>query len=291
MPHLVPISPQWRMNFWATGVSEVFVLSLISVLTEYTERMAGLSSLFWSVLLAAFRGFPRPIPVGRLEHADFRNDRHQFRHIDLDPGSLPFVTVDIQVEVRAIQHAQAFANVAQPDSFDIYVRHFFFRDSHAVIFDLDMQPAIAVGSPEINPTAFQFRGQPVLQAVLDNGLKQHAGDKGIERMVIDLFHDLEVVLAEAGDLNVEIIIDKRELLAQGHKSLVLPKKPPQNVAQLQHDAPGRVGVYANERRDRVQGVEQEVRVDLASERIHPGAEQELLVSLEVHLDACVVPDL
>src|SRR6516162_6074131 len=236
MPHLVPISPQWRMNFWATGVSEVFVLSLISVYTEYTENTAGLSSFFFECSFRRISGLSDRSPVGRLEHADFRDDRHQFRHVDLDPGSLPLVTVDIQVEVRAIQQAQALANVAQPDSFDIYVRHFFFRDSHAVIFDLDMQPAIAVGSPEINPTAFQFRGQPVLQAVLDNGLKQHAGDKGIERMVIDLFHDLEVVLAEAGDLNVEIIIDKRELLAQGHKSLVLPKKPPQNVAQLQHDA-------------------------------------------------------
>src|SRR5260370_18463645 len=46
MPQRVPISPQWRMNFWATGVSGVFVLSLISVITEYTVWTLACQALF-----------------------------------------------------------------------------------------------------------------------------------------------------------------------------------------------------------------------------------------------------
>src|SRR6266566_1822001 len=40
MPQRVPISPQWRMNFWATGVREfgdVLVCTLISVMSLYSE--------------------------------------------------------------------------------------------------------------------------------------------------------------------------------------------------------------------------------------------------------------
>src|SRR6266566_10040540 len=36
IPQRVPISPQWRMNFWATGES-VFIYSVISVCTEIRE--------------------------------------------------------------------------------------------------------------------------------------------------------------------------------------------------------------------------------------------------------------
>src|SRR5260370_16980304 len=46
MPQRVPISPQWRMNFWATGVSGVFVLSLISVITECTVQTSACQALF-----------------------------------------------------------------------------------------------------------------------------------------------------------------------------------------------------------------------------------------------------
>ena len=55
MPHLVPISPQWRMNFWATGVSPVsgdLIDSLngrlLTVLDEFTRSIG--------------RGFRSPAP-------------------------------------------------------------------------------------------------------------------------------------------------------------------------------------------------------------------------------------
>src|SRR5712692_4824954 len=64
MPQRVPISPQWRMNFWATGVSVVLVVSLISVCTELTVLTACLSSpLFAPSHLYIFRPSPHAVLV------------------------------------------------------------------------------------------------------------------------------------------------------------------------------------------------------------------------------------
>jgi hypothetical protein len=41
----VPISPQWRMNFWAAGESDLEV-SVISVCTEITVLRAACQGLF-----------------------------------------------------------------------------------------------------------------------------------------------------------------------------------------------------------------------------------------------------
>src|SRR5260221_6991313 len=55
MPHLVPISPQWRMNFWATGVSVGLVASVISVTTEHTELACGCQEGFFEAWRAGLR--------------------------------------------------------------------------------------------------------------------------------------------------------------------------------------------------------------------------------------------
>src|SRR6266852_5250493 len=46
MPQRVPISPQWRMNFCATGVRAGILYSLISVKTEYTDIYVACQGLF-----------------------------------------------------------------------------------------------------------------------------------------------------------------------------------------------------------------------------------------------------
>src|SRR5271165_260678 len=48
MPQRVPISPQWRMNFWATGERTAFVLSVISVIAEHTVGAGGCQGVFCS---------------------------------------------------------------------------------------------------------------------------------------------------------------------------------------------------------------------------------------------------
>ena len=49
----------------------------------------------------------------------------------------------------------------------------------------------------------------MLEAVFHHGLKEHARNECLQRVFVDLFHDVKAVFAKAGDFDVEIIVDKR----------------------------------------------------------------------------------
>jgi hypothetical protein len=225
-----------------------------------------------------------------LEDADFGDDGDELGDVDFDFGALTFVARDVEVEIGAVENAQALADVAEADPFDVDVGHFFFGDANPVVFDLDVQAAIAVRRSHKDAAAFDLWSQAVFEAVFDDGLEQHAGDEGLERVFADFFHDVEVVFAEAGDFDVEVVVDERELFAKRDEGFVFAEETAKNVAELQNDAAGGVGVHADQSRDGVEGVEEEVRIDLAGEGVHAGAKEQLLMALEIHFDARVVPD-
>ena len=216
--------------------------------------------------------------------------RDQFWNVDFDEGALAGAAFDLEVEVGAVEDAEAFADVAEADAFDVDVRHFFFGDADAVVFDFDMEAAVAIGGAELDFAAVEFWREAVLEAIFDHGLQKHAGDKGFESFFVDVLDDVEVVAAEAGDLDIEIVVDEFELFAQRHKGFVLAEEAAKNVAELEDDFAGVIGVEADERGDGVERVEKEMGIDLAGERVHAGFEEKLLVALEVHFDAGVVPD-
>src|ERR1700690_2620275 len=142
----------------------------------------------------------------------------------------------------------------------------------------------------MNLPAFKARRQAMLDGIFDHRLQQHGGDEGGESFFLDFLEDLQFVAAEADHFDVEIIVNEFQLFAQRHERFVFAQQSPQNVRKLQHDAARHIGIEANQRRNRVECVEQEMRVDLAGERVHARAEQELLILLEVHFDARVVPN-
>ena len=96
---------------------------------------------------------------------------------------------------------------------------------------------------------------------------------------------------EADHFDVEVLVDRLELLAQRDEVIGAAHQPAQQARELRDEHARRVGLRADERRDRRQRVEQEVRVDLAGERFDLGREQQLLLFLQPVLDAGVVPDL
>ena len=194
------------------------------------------------------------------------------------------------MEIGAVEDAEALADVAEADAFDVDVGHFLFGDADAVVFDFDVQAAVAIGGAKLDFSAVEFGSEAVFEAIFDDGLQKHAGDEGFERFIVDVLDDVEVVAAEAGDLDIEIVVDEFELFAQRHKRFVLAEQTAENVAELEHHAASVIGIEADERGDGVQRIEKKVRIDLAGERVHARFEQELLVALEVHLDARVVPD-
>ena len=70
----------------------------------------------------------------------------------------------------------------------------------------------------------------MLQAVFHHGLKQHAGHKRLERLVVNLFNDFQIVFAEPRDLNVQVVIDELQFFLQRHKGFVLTEQPPKDIA-------------------------------------------------------------
>ena len=97
--------------------------------------------------------------------------------------------------------------------------------------------------------------------------------------------------AEADDLDVEVLVDRLELLAQRDEVIGAAHQAAQQARQLRDQHARRFRLRADQRRDRRQRVEQEVRVDLVGERLDLRREQQLLLFLQPMLDARVVPDL
>ena len=76
--------------------------------------------------------------------------------VDADDSSLPWFTFNIEVEVGTVEDAEAFADVAEADTFDVDVGHFFFGDADSVVFDLDVQAAIVIGGAQLDFAAVEF---------------------------------------------------------------------------------------------------------------------------------------
>src|ERR1700694_1671639 len=79
--------------------------------------------------------------------------RHQLRNVDPNHRAFSRPALYIQMKIRPIEHTQPLAHVAQPDPFDIHVRHLLFRDAHAIVFNLDLQPSVAVRRAQPDPSA------------------------------------------------------------------------------------------------------------------------------------------
>src|SRR5205085_9306796 len=88
--------------------------------------------------------------------------RNQFRHIDADYCPISWAALNGEMEVGAVQHAEALADVTKADAFDVHMRHLLFGDAHPVIFNLDVQAAITIGGPKLNLAAFQSWCQSML---------------------------------------------------------------------------------------------------------------------------------
>src|SRR5215469_14764469 len=72
--------------------------------------------------------------------SDFLKRWNQLGNINANHCAFAQPALDIELKIRSVEHAQPLPHVAQPDSFYINVRQFFFRDAHTVIFNLDAEP-------------------------------------------------------------------------------------------------------------------------------------------------------
>src|SRR5579863_4684394 len=190
-----------------------------------------------------------------------------------------FLAANVHLELIAIQQAQALVNIADADPAAVNFLQALARHSHAVIIDFDSQPPIPPVRSKTYRAALEARRQSMLDGIFNNGLKQHAGDENVHRILVNFLEDLQVIASEPNHLDVQIVVDELDLIPQRHKRIVLSQQAAQNVRKLQHHATRHVRVKADQRRHGIQRVKKEVRIDLTGERIHPRLQQVLLILL------------
>ena len=208
----------------------------------------------------------------------------------MDLGALAFLATDVHFKLVAVEQAEAFVNVADADPAAVNFSEALGRDAQAVVFDFNEQAAIEMAGAEMDFAAFEARGETVLDGIFYHGLKQHAGDKSFESLVVNFLEDLKLVAAEADDFDVEVVVDKLEFFAQRDERFMLAQEAAENVGELEDHAASHVRIETDERGDCVERVEKKVGIDLGSERVHARFQQELLIGFEVHLDARVIPN-
>src|SRR6476660_3954750 len=94
--------------------------------------------------------------------------------------------------------------------------------------------------------------------VLDKRLQDQSRDFGIERVRIDLVVDRQAIL-KTRLLDLEVLLQELELLVERHAGGIgARKRDAQQVAQATDHAVGGLRMRVHQRRDRVQGVEQEM---------------------------------
>ena len=192
--------------------------------------------------------------------------------------------------VGAVDDPQAFVHVLQADSAPSAGVGDVGHHAQAVVDDLDHGVAPGASARDGDAAAADLARDAVLDGVLHQGLQQHAGHELVEGLRGDALLD-DQRLAEADGLDVEVLVDRRDLLPQGDEVLLAPQQPAQQAGQLADQHAGGLGLRADEGRDGRQRVEQEVGVDLAREGLDPGLHEKLLLLLQPVLDARGVPDL
>src|SRR5262249_33612634 len=109
-------------------------------------------------------------------------------------------------------------------------------------------------------------GHSMNHCVFDDGLKQHAGDIGIQSFGIDVSTNGQT-LAQHQLLNFEVVVQEVEFVGKRDElwAFVI-EADAQKRAQAKNDTVGKCGIpFERKRGYHVQGVEQEMRVELGTQ--------------------------
>ena len=131
----------------------------------------------------------------------------------------------------------------------------------------------------------------MFDGILHQRLQQHAGDDHIERRRIEFLHHPQLVAPEAHDFNVQIVVDELELLAQRRKGLARIQEAAQNRSQFEDHLARLVRIEAHQRRNRIQRVEQKMRIDLVLQCLHARVEQQPFLFFQLDLYTNAVENL
>ena len=112
-------------------------------------------------------------------------------------------------------------------------------------------------------------GGTVPDRVFDEGLQQQRGHDCRCGPRIHAKRDPQVI-AKARFLNRDVVVQQLELLLQCDEGAALTvKRLAQELRQPRDHAIGLLGILEHEGRDRVEGIEEEMRLELANQRVEP----------------------
>jgi hypothetical protein len=100
-------------------------------------------------------------------------------------------------------------------------------------------------------------------------LKEEGRHEPGDRHRVDAADDAQP-LAEAGFLDGEITVEQLDLAGERNLVVLIFERGAEQVAEVADEFVGRIGVAVDEGRDGVEGVEEEVRLQLQAERIEAG---------------------
>src|SRR5262249_45651885 len=123
---------------------------------------------------------------------------------------------ELQMIVCPIDGSEPLVHVAEPDSTSKGMLQPFLAHAKPVVMNLDERAAVTCHGLDGNPAATDLSRQAVLDGILDERLKEHARHHDIERRRTDLF-DHAKLRAEPYDLDVEVFVDRLELLSKRHE--------------------------------------------------------------------------
>src|SRR3984957_3400476 len=204
------------------------------------------------------------------------------------------MAIDGQAGSVAVKHLQSLGNVRHTDSHPRPAAAFFqLSPTHAdpVILDFNNQLRFRDPAPQVNAAAFDLGCQPVFDGIFHQRLQQHAGDYDIERGSGEFLAHSQLVAPEAHNFDIEVVVDEFDFVPQGRKSFARIQQAAENCSQLEDHVPRHVGVEAHQRRNRIQCIEQKVRIDLVLQSFHVRVQQKAFLLFQLDLDADAVENL
>ncbi len=190
-----------------------------------------------------------------------------------------------------IKHVQAAADVGQPDA---ALSGSGPTDARAVVPDRQGQRALAGTRFDPDSDAARLRVGAVLDRVLDQRLKKEARHlRGSGRRVrLDVDPD---AVAKPQALDIEVLVQEREVALERDELRRFGEQAgAQQVPQAHNHSPGPARLASDQRQERVQGVEEEVRLELRLQSrelcLEEGAAKRLACGQPPEAQAVPAPD-
>ncbi len=136
------------------------------------------------------------------------------------------------------------------------------RQSHPIVANLNSEHVVVAPRGDVDVPQPRLPGDAVLDRVLDERLEQQRRHQGLERLPLDVVPDDEAV-GKPCPFDVEVLAKEVELGVQRHFLLAETlQREPQQLAEAHERAFGGLHVPMHQSRDRVERVEEKVRVEL-----------------------------